>query len=111
MLLEDLHVGVMILGPGTHVEYANQAALDMWGFTAGEVLGKMGVEIGLVPVDEELNEIPLPLRPGPLAATGKAIRSEVIGSDVPGATRSSGCTEARCRSSQATVRSGGSSPR
>jgi PAS domain S-box-containing protein len=84
MLLEDLHVGVMILGPGTHVEYANQAALDMWGFTAEQVLGKTGVEIGLVPVDEELNEIPLPLRPGPLAATGKAIRSEVIGFKRPG---------------------------
>ena len=85
MLLDDLHVGVMILGPGTHVEYANHAALDMWGLTAEQVLGKTGVEIGLVPVDEELNEIPVPLRPGPLvAATGKAIRSEVIGFKRPG---------------------------
>src|SRR5580658_10460138 len=68
MLLEDLHVGVMIIGPGTHVEYANQAALDMWGVTAEQVLGKTGVEIGLVPIDEELNETPVLLCPGPQAA-------------------------------------------
>ena len=49
MLLEDLHVGEMILGPGTHVEYANQAALDMWGFTAGEVLGRRKLRSALCP--------------------------------------------------------------
>jgi hypothetical protein len=56
------------IGPGTHVEYANQAALDMWGVTAEQVLGKTGVEIGLVPIDEELNETPVLLCPGPQAA-------------------------------------------
>jgi PAS domain S-box-containing protein len=84
-LLEDLHVGVMILGPGTHIEYANPAALDMWGLRAEQVLGKTGVEIGMVPVDEDLKEIPLSLRPGPLvAASKKAIRNEVIGFKRPG---------------------------
>jgi PAS domain S-box-containing protein len=85
MLLEDLHVGVMILGPATHVEYANQAALDIWGLTAEQVLGKTGAEIGVVALDRELREIPVPLRPAPLVASSKkAIRNEVIGFKRPG---------------------------
>ena len=85
MLLEDLHVGVMILGPGTHVEYANQAAFEMWGLTAEKVIGKTGSEIGLIAVDQNLNDIPLPERPAPrVVQTRKAIRNEVIGFRRPG---------------------------
>jgi PAS domain S-box-containing protein len=85
MLIEDLHVGVMILGPGTHIEYANQAALDMWGLPSEQVFGKTGAELGLVAVDQELNEIPIALRPGPrVAESKKAIRNQVIGFRRPG---------------------------
>ena len=84
-LLEDLHVGVMILGPAAHIEYANPAALDMWGLSPEEVIGKTGAQMGLVALDENLNEIPVPLRPGPkVAATKQAIRNEVIGFRRPG---------------------------
>jgi two-component system NarL family sensor kinase len=80
MLIEDLHVGVMILNSSAQIEYANQASLDMWGLKSKQVIGKTSAEIGLVAVDQNLNEIPMPARPGPrVISTNKAIRNEVIG--------------------------------
>lgn len=80
MLIEDLHVGVMILNSSAQIEYANQASLDMWGLKSKQVIGKTSAEVGLVAVDQNLNEIPMPARPGPrVVLTNKAIRNEVIG--------------------------------
>ncbi len=85
MLLEDLHVGVMIMSPTAAVDYANRAALEMWGFTAEQVIGKTGEELGLTAFDQNLNEIPILSRPGPrVVRTKQAVRNEVIGFRQPG---------------------------
>ena len=84
-LLEDLHVGVFIMGPEAQVEYANRAALDMWGLTSEEVVGKTGLDLGLVAFGPDMKEIPVRLRPGPrVIASKKAVRNEMVGFRQPG---------------------------
>ncbi|HKV04626.1 MAG TPA: PAS domain S-box protein [Candidatus Acidoferrales bacterium] len=83
--LDDMPVGVLMLGPRTEIQFANEAALEMWGVTAGQVLGKTGPEAGLIAVEQDGTEIPAAMRPGPRVATsGQAIRNEVMGFRRPG---------------------------
>jgi PAS domain S-box-containing protein len=84
MLIEDLHVGVLILGPTSQIQFANQQALDICGMTAKQVLGKTTHELGLVAIREDGSELPFSMRPGPRAASGKAVRNEVVGFRRPG---------------------------
>lgn len=73
------------MGPEAQVEYANQAALDMWGVKPEEVVGKTGVDLGLVAFDPDMKEIPVRLRPGPrVIASKKAVRNEIVGFRRPG---------------------------
>jgi PAS domain S-box-containing protein len=79
-LIEDLHVGVLLLGPRADIQFANQAALDMCGLTAKQVLGKTTHELGLIAVGEDGSEISASMRPAKrVADSGKAIRNQVIG--------------------------------
>jgi len=84
MLIEDLHVGVLILGPRSEIQFANQSALDICGMTAKQVLGKTTHELGLVAIREDGTELPFSMRPGPRAASGNAVRNEVVGFRRPG---------------------------
>jgi PAS domain S-box-containing protein len=85
LLIEDLHVGVLILGPHAEIEYANQAALDMCGLTQRQVIGKTGEELGLVALREDGTEVPTALRPGVRAAKAREpIRNQVMGFKRPG---------------------------
>jgi len=62
-LVRDLQVGVVLHGTDSRIQFANRAALDMFGFSEEEVLGKTPWELGLRPVDEkgrELAEFELP---------------------------------------------------
>jgi PAS domain S-box-containing protein len=79
-LVESLHVGIALLGPGAEILYANQSAQKMFNMPIEDVLGKNSSELGLVAVYEDGTEMPFAMRPGPLAlATGKAVRNEVMG--------------------------------
>jgi len=79
-LIEDLHVGVLMLGPHSEIEYANQAALDMCRMSQREVQGKNARELGIIAVREDGTEIPFSMLPGAEAVrTGKPVRNQVLG--------------------------------
>ncbi len=79
-VVESLHVGIVLLGPGAEILFANQAAQRMFNLPIEDVLGKNSSELGLVAVYEDGTEMPFSMRPGPRAlATGKPIRNEVMG--------------------------------
>ena len=79
-LVQDLHVGVVLLGPNAETLFANQAALDIFEFSEEDALGKKSSNFGYVAVREDGTEIPFSMRPGPRAiATRQPIRNEVVG--------------------------------
>jgi PAS domain S-box-containing protein len=51
-LVRDLHVGVVLHGPDSRIQFANHAALRMFGFDEADVLGKQYLELGISAVDE-----------------------------------------------------------
>jgi two-component system, NarL family, sensor kinase len=80
LLLEELHIGVLLMGPRAEIQYANQAALDMCGMTRKQVLGKTSEELGLVALHEDGTEVGLSMRPSARAAgSGRPVRNQVIG--------------------------------
>jgi PAS domain S-box-containing protein len=85
MLIEDLHVGVLIMGPSAAIQFANRAALKIAGMTAKQVMGKTTEELGLTAIREDGSEVPFAMRPGPRAAeSGRPVRDQVIGFRRPG---------------------------
>ena len=66
-LVESLHVGIALLGPGAEILYANQSAQKMFNIPIEDVLGKNSSELGLVAVYEDGTEMPFDMRPGPRA--------------------------------------------
>lgn len=56
-LVRDLHVGVVLHGIDGRIEFANQAALEMFGLRANEVLGQAVSQLGRIPIDEQGREI------------------------------------------------------
>jgi PAS domain S-box-containing protein len=79
-LVQDLHVGVVLLGPTAETLFANQAALDIFGFSEADALGKKSSSFALVAIREDGSEIPFSMRTGPRAiATRQPIRNEVVG--------------------------------
>lgn len=84
-LVQDLHVGVVLLGPSAETLFANQAALDIFGFDEGDALGKKSSSFSFVAIREDGSEIPFSMRTGPRAiATRQPIRNEVVGWRRPG---------------------------
>ena len=79
-LVQDLHVGVVLLGPDAKTRFANRAALEMFGFTEQEALGKSTLAFEMMAIREDGTEIEFINRPGPLAiATRKPVRNEMVG--------------------------------
>ncbi|HKW64173.1 MAG TPA: PAS domain S-box protein [Candidatus Acidoferrum sp.] len=79
-LVENLHVGVALMGPKAEILFANQAALAMFGLSLEQVLGKTSEELGFIALREDGTELPFEKRPAPqVLATGQAVRSEVMG--------------------------------
>jgi PAS domain S-box-containing protein len=86
-LVRDFHVGVVVLGPGAKVQFANQAAEQMFGMTLKEAQGKDSSQLNLISIREDGTEIPFSMRPGPLALkTGQTFKNEVIGWRRPGSS-------------------------
>jgi PAS domain S-box-containing protein len=84
-LVRDLHVGVVLHGPGGEVEFANQAALGMFGLGRPEVLGRRIADLGLSAVDERGLETPFPAIPTPsVLRTKRTIRQGTMGWRRPG---------------------------
>ncbi len=79
-MIEDFHIGVIVLDASSRVEFANRAALKMFGFTRAQVLGKTGEELGITEYREDGTRIPPALRARERALeSGKAVRSQVVG--------------------------------
>jgi len=79
-LVDQIHVGVIIIGPRTEIQFANQAALDMFEMTRAQFIGKTTEELGLITVREDGSEYPFAMRPGPRAMkSGQPVRNEVMG--------------------------------
>ena len=79
-LVENLHVGVALMGPRAEILFANKAALEIFELSEEDVLGRTSEELGFIALREDGTELPFAMRPAPLAlATGQAVRSEVIG--------------------------------
>jgi two-component system NarL family sensor kinase len=86
-LVRDFNVGVIVLGPDARVQFANQAAEQMFGITMEEAHGKDSSQLGLISIREDGTEIPFSMRPGPLSVkTGQTFKNEVIGWRRPGSS-------------------------
>src|ERR1700756_1766580 len=73
------------MGPRAEILFANNAALEIFGLSLDQVLGRTSEELGFIALREDGTELPFSLRPAPRAlATGQAVRSEVIGWRRPG---------------------------
>jgi PAS domain len=76
-LVENLHVGVALMGPRAEILFANNAALEIFGLSQKQVIGKTSEELGFMALREDGTELPFAMRPAPRAlATGQAVRSE-----------------------------------
>jgi PAS domain S-box-containing protein len=79
-LVQDLHIGVVLLGPGAETLFANRAALESFGMSKDQAVGKKSSHFGMTAIHEDGTEIPFSMRPGPVAiATRQPIRNQVVG--------------------------------
>jgi PAS domain S-box-containing protein len=79
-LVQDFHVGVVLLGPDASLQFANQAAQQLFGYTPHEAKGKNSSQLDLISIREDGTEIPFSMRPGVRAiATRQAVLNEVMG--------------------------------
>jgi PAS domain S-box-containing protein len=84
-LVQDLHVGVVLHGADVRIEFANQAAADMFGISLPDALGRRVVDMGLVAIDEQGGEIPFEDLPVPTVMRTKLpVRQGTIGWRRPG---------------------------
>ena len=79
-LVEHLHVGIASFDPQGRAQFANQAALDMFGLQLPDVLGKTGAELGLEPLREDSTPLSDPARPlQSVYNTGRPLYNQVFG--------------------------------
>jgi len=79
-LVQDFHVGVVLLGPDAKIQFANQAAQQLFGISMEQAKGKESSQLDLISFHEDGTEIPFSMRPGPRAIqTRQTIQNEVIG--------------------------------
>ena len=83
-LVEHLHVGMVSFDPRARMQFANQAALDMFGLGTGEITGKTTRELGLQPLLEDGTYLPDSARPtASVIATGQPVRNRVLAWRLP----------------------------
>lgn len=79
-LIQDLHVGIVLLGPHAETLFANRAALRIFGFSDDQVLGRASSQFEMTCLREDGTEMPFPERSGPRAiATRLPVRGDVVG--------------------------------
>jgi PAS domain S-box-containing protein len=87
-LVREMNVGIILHGPGAEIQFANQAALNMFETSLEEVRGKTSAALELISFREDGSEIPFSMRPGPrVIQTGQTIKDEVIGWRRPGSPK------------------------
>ena len=78
-LVERLHVGIGSFDPQARLQFANQAALDMFGLKLGEIMGKTTQEFGVQPLREDGTPLPDSARPlATVIAGGQALHSQIF---------------------------------
>ncbi len=86
-LVQDFHVGVVLLRPDAKIQFANQAAQQLFGISMDQAKGKDTSQLDLISFREDGTEIPFSMRPGPRAIqTRRTIQNEVIGWRRPDST-------------------------
>jgi len=86
-LVRDLHAGVILAGPDGTLEFANQAALNMFNLANEQVIGRTADGLDVVPLDERGRDIPYHDRPVPtVLRTKRPIRQATLGYRIPGAS-------------------------
>jgi PAS domain S-box-containing protein len=79
-LVQDMHVGIVLLGPQAETTYANAAALEIFGLHSDQVRGKSTSNFQMTAVHEDGAEMPFQERPGPQAiATKQPVYNKVVG--------------------------------
>jgi PAS domain S-box-containing protein len=79
-LVEDLHVGIVLLGPKAEIFFANRAVLETFGMRSEEVMGKSSGQFEAIAIREDGSEMPFAERPAPRAiASKKPVHGEVVG--------------------------------
>ena len=79
-LVENMEVGVVLLGPRAEIQFANFAAQQMFGTSIEQARGKSSAELDLVSFREDGTELQYSKRPGPrVVQTRQPIRNEVTG--------------------------------
>ncbi len=79
-LVRDLHVGVVLHNPDATIQFANQAALDMFSVTPEQMYGRDALATGLIPVDVNGRVIPSDKLPTPTVLRTKLpVRNLVMG--------------------------------
>ncbi len=79
-LVEHLHVGIAWFDPQARVQFANRAALDLFGVRISDIQGKTTMELGLQPFSED--GVPIPMQARPLQqviSSGLPVRNQVFG--------------------------------
>lgn len=85
-LLDSLHVGVLVQGERSQILLHNQAALDMLGLTAEQLLGRDSFDPRWAVVREDGSPMPGDEHPVPRAlATGLPVRGVTMGVERPAA--------------------------
>ena len=85
-LVENLHVGISLIGPSQEILFANRASSKMFGLREGQSLGKTALDLGMTPLDESGMQIPASMRPVARAiATKQPVLNWVMGWRLPGA--------------------------
>jgi len=77
-LVEHVHVGIALYDPQGRLQFANRAALDMFGLNLDVIQGKSPKEFGIQPFYEDGTLVPDSARPVALVvASGQSLRSQV----------------------------------
>jgi len=79
-LVQDLHVGIVLLGPKAETLFANRAVLETFGVRNDQVVGKSSAQFEATTIREDGREIPFAERPAPRAiATKLPVHGEIVG--------------------------------
>jgi len=79
-LLNSLHAGVVVHGPGTEILYANPRALELLRLTADQASGRVAMDPEWRFLDEEKHLLPVEEYPvNRVLASGEAVTNQVVG--------------------------------
>ncbi len=79
-LVQNIDAGIVLFSPEGKTQFANEAALRIYGVTLDEVRGKLGEEVPVEYVNPGGEEVPASRRPvSRVLATGRAVRNAILG--------------------------------